>query len=177
MPQSKPDRMGLGSGLTGDVSTGSPSPCRCDRPREPRSTLSLKSRNPRAVDPVISTHDTFALRNATRDAPVAEPLVRPRDALARMLGLLVRPPLRSGEGLWLDPCGGIHTWGMGYSIDILFLDRDLRVLGIAREVKPWRLVFAPRGTRSVVELPAGGAKNVEEGDQLEALTGSPAPQR
>jgi uncharacterized protein len=74
--------------------------------------------------------------------------------------------LRDDEGLWLDPCGGIHTWGMRYAIDVLFLDREMRVLRVARNVRPWRMVFAPRGTRSVVELPASTAANVEQGDRL-----------
>jgi uncharacterized membrane protein (UPF0127 family) len=68
--------------------------------------------------------------------------------------------------LWLDPCGGIHTWGMQYPIDVVFLDRSLRVLAVRRAVPPWRMVFAPRGTRSVVELPAGGAAALSVGDAL-----------
>ena len=118
---------------------------------------------------MISTADTFVLRNATRDELIADALARPDDTIARVLGLLVRPPLRPGEGLWLDPCGGIHTWAMAYPIDVVFLDRELRVAGVARNVRPWRLVFAPRGTRSVVELPGGGAAGISTGDQLAAV--------
>jgi uncharacterized protein len=87
---------------------------------------------------------------------LAERLERPRGALPRLLGLLVRTPLAADEALWLDPCGGIHTWGLRQAIDVLFLDREQRVLRAGRDIRPWRLVFAPRGTSSVIELPAGG---------------------
>ncbi len=106
------------------------------------------------------------LYNRTRDRVVARAVSRPRGTLEWALGLLVRPPLRPGEALWLSPCGGIHTWAMRYPIDVLFLDEGLRVRGVSLAVKPWRLCFAPRGTRSVVELPAGTARGVEPGDQL-----------
>jgi uncharacterized protein len=111
------------------------------------------------------------LLDAATRRVIAHPLHRPERLLPRVLGLLVHPPLRAGGGLWLDPCGGIHTWGMRYPIDVLFLDRELRVLRVARNVRPWRMVFAPRGTRSVVELPAGAAANVAEGDRLTVRAG------
>jgi uncharacterized membrane protein (UPF0127 family) len=86
--------------------------------------------------------------------------------LERGLGLLGRPPLREGEALWLSPCGGVHTWGMRYAIDVLFLDAEMRVVGVRRGVGPWSVAPAPRGTRSVIELPAGGAAGVQAGDEL-----------
>jgi uncharacterized membrane protein (UPF0127 family) len=82
------------------------------------------------------------------------------------MGLLVRPPLRMGEALWLNPCGGIHTWAMRYPIDVLFLDAELRVVKVARGVWPWRMVLSARGTRSVVELRAAGELDARPGDQL-----------
>ncbi|MFN3653003.1 MAG: DUF192 domain-containing protein [Armatimonadota bacterium] len=96
---------------------------------------------------------------------LAERLYRPGPGLAWALGLLARPPLKPGEGLWLVPGGSIHTWGLRYAIDVLFLDRDLRVLRVARGVRPWRVALAPRGTAGVVELPAGAAP-AEAGDRL-----------
>ena len=107
----------------------------------------------------------MVLRAATGEV-LAERVERPDRLLPRLLGLLVRPPLAPGEALWLDPCGGIHTWALRQPIDVLFLDRDLRVLRVAGAVRPWRMVFAPRGTRSVVELPAGVGSGIREGDQV-----------
>ena len=85
----------------------------------------------------------------------------------RALGLLARRRPKPDEALWINPCGGIHTWGLKYRIDVVFLSRDLGVLRVARRVKPWRLVFAPLGTRSVLEFTMGGADRVQVGDQLE----------
>ena len=77
--------------------------------------------------------------------------------LARMKGLLGRRSLDAGEGLLLRPAGSVHTAFMRFAIDVVFLDRDLRVLRIAPSVAPWRVV-AQRGAKAVLELPAGGAE-------------------
>lgn len=114
------------------------------------------------------------LIHATTRAPVAA-LILPRNAWELHLGLLVRPPLRAGEGLWLNPCGGIHTLGMRYPIDVLFLDRDLRILRIAASVPPWQIRLAPTATRSVVELPAGAATALRAGERLQVVTGERTP--
>ena len=105
-------------------------------------------------------------RDGRRIGTLAERVDRPQSPGKRLLGLLVRPPLEAGEVLWLDPCGGVHTWGMGYAIDVLFLSRENHVLGVTHGVRPWRMVFAPRGTRSVIELRAGEAQQVEVGDRI-----------
>jgi uncharacterized membrane protein (UPF0127 family) len=77
--------------------------------------------------------------------------------LARMKGLLGRRSLEPGEGLLLQPAGSVHTAFMRFAIDVVFLDRDLRVLRVAPSVAPWRLV-AQRGAKAVLELPAGTAE-------------------
>ncbi len=107
-------------------------------------------------------------REGVRFRVLAARVDRPRDLRRRMLGLLVRPPLKDEEALWLDPCGGIHTWGMRYDIDVLFLSADRTVLRVARCVSPWKMVFAPRGTRSVLELRSGEAESVFAGDVIES---------
>jgi uncharacterized membrane protein (UPF0127 family) len=113
----------------------------------------------------------LTLYNRTQDRVAVARLARARTLRERAVGLLGRPPLAADEGLWLEPCGGVHTWGMRYPIDVIFLDRELRVLAVRRQVPPWRLVFAPRGTRSVVELPAGGAADLNAGDALGTSNG------
>jgi|SRR5215204_1590375 len=74
----------------------------------------------------------------------------------RMKGLLGRRSLEPGEGLLLQPAGSVHTAFMRFAIDVVFLDRDLRVLRVAASVRPWRAV-AQRGAKAVLELPAGAA--------------------
>jgi uncharacterized membrane protein (UPF0127 family) len=85
----------------------------------------------------------------------------------RLRGLLGRAPLGNGEGLLLRPSGSIHTWFMRFRIDALFLDRDLRVLRVAPELRPWRMAGA-RKAKAVLELQAGQAarSGIAPGDQL-----------
>jgi uncharacterized membrane protein (UPF0127 family) len=87
--------------------------------------------------------------------------------LSRMRGLLGRKSLPSGEGILLRPAGSVHTAFMRFPIDVVFLDRDLRVLEIAADVPPWR-ARAARGAKAVVELPAGESsrRGLRAGDTL-----------
>lgn len=73
----------------------------------------------------------------------------------RLIGLLSRKSLPDTEGLLLVPCASIHTFGMRFSIDVIFLDRENKVLGHADEVIPNRIRNAPRGTHKVLELAQG----------------------
>jgi uncharacterized membrane protein (UPF0127 family) len=89
----------------------------------------------------------------------------------RMRGLLGRSHLGSDEGILLRPAGSIHTFFMRFSIDAVFLDRDLRVVRVAERVAPWRAAAA-RGARSVLELRAGEAerRGVAAGVKLEVTS-------
>jgi uncharacterized protein len=87
--------------------------------------------------------------------------------LKRMRGLLGRRSLDAGEGLLLRPAGSIHTLFMRFPIDAVFLDRERRVVKVVPGLRPWRTA-AGHGARSVLELPAGQAREraVREGDVL-----------
>ena len=75
----------------------------------------------------------------------------------RLRGLLGRPPLRSGEGLWLTPCGSVHTVGMRVVIDVAFIGTDGRVLAIHSNLAPFRFALV-RGARHALELGAGACE-------------------
>jgi uncharacterized membrane protein (UPF0127 family) len=75
--------------------------------------------------------------------------------LSRSIGLLARSQLDGDEGLLLAPGGSIHTFGMRFPIDVIFLDAELRVRALSRRVHPWRISLAPPRTAFVLELPAG----------------------
>jgi len=79
---------------------------------------------------------------------------RTTNALERMRGLLGRPPPDAGAGLLISPCGAVHTAGMAYPIDVVFLDRELRVRRLVAGLAPWRSA-ACRGARHTLELRAG----------------------
>lgn len=74
----------------------------------------------------------------------------------RLRGLLGRPPLQADaqQALWITPCSSIHTIGMRYALDVVFLDRDGVVLSWSDEVKPWR-ARACRGAYQTIELAPG----------------------
>lgn len=98
--------------------------------------------------------------------------------LTRLRGLLGRRELPPDEGLLINPCSSIHTWFMRFPIDVVFLDRDLRVVRLAADVRPWRLRWG-RGARQVLELAAGEAaeRRIEVGDRLTLEDSASAPTR
>lgn len=85
-----------------------------------------------------------------------------------MMGLLGRASLPEDEGLLLAPAWSIHTWGMRFPIDVVFIDRDERVLRIVPAMRPWRVV-SHWHAHAVVELAAGRARalGLHEGRRLE----------
>ena len=91
----------------------------------------------------------------------------------RMKGLLGHSELGPDEGLLLRPASSVHTAFMRFPIDVVFLDRDLKVLAVVEAVPPWR-VKARRGARAVLELAAGEAarQGIGEADKLEVVTPS-----
>lgn len=95
------------------------------------------------------------------------PVWRAQGPLERMRGLLGRPPLAAAEGLFLSPCGSVHTVGMRYAIDLAFLDRRGTVVRTVTALPPWRMCMA-RGARDTLELAAGTLDRlgVRSGDRL-----------
>jgi uncharacterized protein len=87
----------------------------------------------------------------------------PRTVFGRGLGLMFRPSLPEGGGMWIRPCNGIHMMGMRFAVDAVFLDRRLRVV---ERLKPWRMVPWVPLAHSVVELPAGTGAGLEVGEML-----------
>jgi uncharacterized membrane protein (UPF0127 family)/CheY-like chemotaxis protein len=112
---------------------------------------------------VASTKLIINLTNG-RCVCVGELAERP---LLRMRGLMGRQGLPAGEGILLRPAPSIHTAFMRFSIDALFLDRDLRVLDIVEDLRPWRIA-SERRARAVLELAAGESARcgVHVGDRL-----------
>jgi uncharacterized protein len=83
--------------------------------------------------------------------------VRVADSFAtRALGLLVGAPLGAAEALLIEPCSSIHTFGMRYPIDVVFLDGDARIVLVCPNVPAGRVRLKP-GARAALELRAGAA--------------------
>lgn len=92
--------------------------------------------------------------NLTRDTQLATSAELAGNAGNRRKGLLGRSSLPQGEGLWIVPCEAVHTFGMRFPIDLVYLDRRYRVVKTRSNVPAWRLSACIRA-HSVVELPAG----------------------
>ena len=76
--------------------------------------------------------------NGHRQTQLATKLQMADTVWTRLRGLMGRTGLDSGEGLWIVPCRGIHTHGMAFSIDVLFLDRERAVVGAEENLPPGR---------------------------------------
>lgn len=100
-------------------------------------------------------------RNLTRDVLLGDRIVPARDFRARMKGLLGTDALPDGEGLWISPCKGIHSFGMRYVFDAVFLDREERVLGIYRYFGKNRISRTFLNAQGVLELPPGTVDNTD----------------
>ena len=111
----------------------------------------------------------MASRSLTREdgRVVCEQLLVAARPLRRMRGLLGRSSLPAGEGILLRPAGSVHTFFMRFPIDVVFLDREQRVVGIEPGLAPWR-TSRRRGAKAVVELAAGEAarRGLQVGERL-----------
>jgi uncharacterized membrane protein (UPF0127 family) len=110
----------------------------------------------------------MVLVNATRKSVVCDSCHFADSVLKRMIGLLDRKILAQGEGLLLDRCYGIHTFGMRFPIDVLFLDKQLRVIRAVPALRPYRTAVV-RQAIYVLELPVGAIarSHTLEGDQIQ----------
>ena len=87
---------------------------------------------------------------------------------SRLRGLTFRRDL-SAVRLWIPRCSSVHTCFMLASIDIIFLDRERRIVSIRSGAKPWRLFLGGRSADSVLEVNAGFARKhgLGIGDRIE----------
>ena len=104
----------------------------------------------------------------TRGTIVAEDVHLADRIWSRFWGLMGRKDLPDGAALLLRPTSSIHTAFMRFPIDVVFLDRSLRVVKVVLGMRPFRVTMALKGAHSALELNAGQAAKaqVEAGDQL-----------
>ena len=105
--------------------------------------------------------------NATSGAVMAESLDSAHDSQSRRKGWLGRSSAPCGEAIWILPCEAIHCFFMHFPIDVVFLDRELRVVQVRRSVRPWRIAVCLKAY-SAMEFPAGviDATTTAPGDKL-----------
>jgi uncharacterized protein len=106
----------------------------------------IKAENRRAVYVYNKTRETFV----ATEASVADSYLR------RLIGLLGKTQrwCRFGTGLWIVPSRGVHTIGMLFPIDLIFLNKGKEVVHVEEHVRPFRISKVSLKANSVLELPA-----------------------
>ncbi len=115
--------------------------------------------------------------NRTRTTYLATELVIARTHWSRFRGLMATDAsrFRHGQGLWIVPSRGVHTFAMRFPIDAVYLDQERIVIHIEEGLKPWRMAAIRVHAASVLELPTGtvSGTRTELGDQVDILMERP----
>jgi len=119
--------------------------------------------------------ERLQLSNLTRKTVLASSVEVADHGAQRSKGLLGRDSLPAGEGLWIVPCEAVHTFGMRFPIDLVYIDRNKQVKKVRSAVRPWRMSGC-LSAHSILELPSGTvhATRTEPGDRLEFSPAGPA---
>lgn len=114
---------------------------------------------------------SFRLLHEPSGASIARRAIKAHSFAARLQGLIGRRCLNPDEALWLEPCNGIHTFGMRFPIDVITLDRSLRIVRLNRSVRPNRIVLPARNGCITIEAPTGTIDRcrLKEGDRVVCL--------
>ena len=106
--------------------------------------------------------------NVTRNQLLAERVKLANNFFTRLRGLLLSQSLPTGQGLLLMPCKSIHSIGMGYPIDAIFLNEELIVVAVEHNFQAWQISTVHWQAHSCLELPAGTIVKTGtlSGDQL-----------
>lgn len=108
------------------------------------------------------------LINKSKNVVLAEEVILADTLLKRIRGLLGKKELVKSSALLLKPCSSIHTMFMRFPIDVLFVDKDNRVIKTISALKPFCITNIYFKARFVVELPGGTANltSTSQGDTL-----------
>lgn len=115
--------------------------------------------------------------NRTRTTYLATELMIARTHWTRFRGLMATDAsrFRRGQGLWISPSHGVHTFAMRFPIDVVYLDRERVIIHVEEELKPWRLAAVRIQATSVLELPSGTIRESKTvlGDQVDIFLERP----
>ena len=107
--------------------------------------------------------------NTSRQTLIGEAIEVAETASQKVKGLLGRECLEDGQGLLFKGAGSLHTLFMRFPIDIIYTDKQGKVVKLAKAVRPFKLVAAPLRCYFALELPAGAitASDTQVGDYLD----------
>jgi uncharacterized membrane protein (UPF0127 family) len=111
----------------------------------------------------------YEVFNKTRNSIVASQVSKADTYFKRLVGLMGKPVIPKGFGLWIVPCQDIHSFFMRVEFDAIFLNQNGQVLYLMQSMKPWRISKFVRGGKVVLELGAGtiAESDTQVGDELE----------
>ncbi len=111
----------------------------------------------------------YLISNLSRQTIIARRAERAQSFWARLRGLMFRTHLDADGGLVIEPNSSVHTFWMRFPIDVIFVDRSDRVVGLSPRLAPHRPYAGARGAWRTIELPAGTIERsaTQLGDQLE----------
>jgi uncharacterized membrane protein (UPF0127 family) len=114
------------------------------------------------------TRDVARVFNETKRSCLGEQIGIADSSLRRLVGLLGKRSLAPGCGLFIVPSQAIHTVGMAFPIDVVFVDKKYSVVGLREAVVPFRVTRVFWKALGVLELPPGTIRDsrTEVGDQL-----------
>jgi len=123
--------------------------------------------------PAVPTGYAF---NRSRNAYLATEVAVADTHWTRLRGLMgtSAATFRSGQGLWIIPCHGVHTFAMRFPIDVVYLDRTKKIVYLEKSLLPWRIAPVRRKATSVLELPPDtlSSTGTAVGDELEIALGT-----
>lgn len=101
---------------------------------------------------------------------ICNKMIVARDMMLRIKGLMFSADLPDCDGFLIAPCNSIHTFFMRYPLDIVFLDKNFKVVKVIYDLSPWRMTWMYLRSHQVLEMKAGTLiKNLNKGETLEAI--------
>ena len=109
------------------------------------------------------------IRNASNGRIICRNELMARGFFQRLTGMLTRKFSGKLDGIVFENCNTIHTFGMRFSLDVLFVDRNNVIIKIQKNMAPWKTASAGIKKCTAIELPAGTADMVmcKTGDIIE----------
>lgn len=89
--------------------------------------------------------------------------------IARLIGLMFSNSISGFDGLLIKKCNSVHTCFMKYPIDVIFLSKEMKVIKIIRNMKPWRFSLIYFRACQVLEVDKNVSLGLNEGDDLELI--------
>jgi uncharacterized membrane protein (UPF0127 family) len=111
---------------------------------------------------------TYCVYNQTRECFISLGVTPADTTLARLKGLIGRIRLKFDDGVWVVPSRGIHTLGVLFPLDLMYLDSSNRVIHVIEHFPPFRVAPLRAQAASVLELPTHTiySSQTQAGDQL-----------